>query len=325
MTKVLQFELWRECNCFCRFCTLRQYNNLTPNYLKLEALNTALEELKVINSKMYETVGFIGGEFFQGQLSTDEIRNKFMDLMKCTNDLLNKNLINNVWINASLLIGNQKDFYDTLDIFKDNESKVWVLTSYDTMGRFHSQKMYDTWNKHVLNIKKQFPNIKLNITSILTGDFVLKYLNNEINLHEFAKRYDCSLYFKNPVVPEGYSASHNKTDKESKLAINEEIGYFFPKRSDFLKFLDKFYNDMGDFEYDKLMNMHFKADEVRKNYNNDEERNLKFVRDPDNDVEYYELDDSELLPCGHNAICCSYCDSNACTMCDKYQYKLMRE
>ena len=143
MTKVLQFELWRECNCFCTFCTLREYNHSTPDRLKIEALDTALKELKGINSNIHETVGFIGGEFFQGQLSNIDVKNKFMEIMQYTNDMLNNKLIDNVWINASLLIGNQKDLYDTINVFKNNEDKLWILTSYDTMGRFHSKKMYE--------------------------------------------------------------------------------------------------------------------------------------------------------------------------------------
>ena len=324
MTKVLQFELWRECNCFCTFCTIKKYNRFTPDRLKEKVLDTTLNELKNIDSKIYETVGFIGGEFFQGQLSNELIKNKFFELMEYTNDMLTKGLINNVWINASLLIGDQKDLYNTIEIFKNNEDKLWILTSYDTLGRFHTKKMYETWDYHMLNLKNNFSKIKLNITSILTGDFITKYLNNEINLHELSDRYNSSLFFKNPVVPESHQNDYNGLALETKQNFNNEIGYFFPKRKDFLRFLDKFYNDMGENEFDKLMDMHFKADEVRKNYNNDTERNLKFIRNPNEDVEYYELNDDVPLDCGHNAICNSYCDSTACIMCDKYLYKSMR-
>ena len=105
MSQVLQYELWRECNCKCTFCTLGQDNLHTDNDLKLQSLQTAIDEIRALKKGEHETLGFIGGEFFQGQLSTEELRNKWFELMGCCNDALNNEIVDTVWLNASLLIG----------------------------------------------------------------------------------------------------------------------------------------------------------------------------------------------------------------------------
>jgi hypothetical protein len=44
---------------------------------------------------------------------------------------------------------------------------------------------------------------------------------------------------------------------------------FFPKRSDFLKFLVKFKQVEGDYLYDKIYNIDCRADNMVKNTNDD--------------------------------------------------------
>ena len=68
MSQVLQYELWRECNCKCTFCTLGEDNLKTDTQLKLKSMQTAIDDIKNMKAGEHETLGFIGGEFFQGQL-----------------------------------------------------------------------------------------------------------------------------------------------------------------------------------------------------------------------------------------------------------------
>lgn len=313
MTEVVQYELWRECNCKCTFCTLGNDNEFTPNELKMKSLQTSIDEIKQMTKGEHETLGFIGGEFFQGQLSTKELKDKFFELFEVVNDTLNKGIVNNVWLNVSLLIGNQEDFYKILDMI-DRKDRVWVLTSYDTMGRFHTPKMFETWERHLKKIYEEYPEVSINITSILTGDLIEKYLNNEIDLYKYTKLYNASVYFKNPVQPY-YSTYMSNED------FNKVLGNFFPKRKDMLKFFMKYLQDYGEYEYDRLISTDLRADEVRKNYNNESERNIKFIRDRETLVEYQENLPDELLPCGHNDIYMSYSDSDKCILCDKQMIK----
>ena len=116
----LQFELWQECNSRCKYCYLGENNICTPVELKLKALNDALvflnDEEKIAP---YNTVSYIGGEFFQGQLNTPEIKNRFFDLMHKTAELQIAGKMKEVWIMSTLTIGNQEDLYTALKILKD--------------------------------------------------------------------------------------------------------------------------------------------------------------------------------------------------------------
>ena len=230
--KQLQFELWQECNSKCTFCYLGRNNCKTPDNVKLDNMNRAIQMLSDSKTfEEYDTVAFIGGEFFQGQLNTKEVKDKFMELMSLTANLLNNHIIKHVWIYATLTIGNQQDLYETLDLFKDTTEDFWVLTSYDTMGRFHTPKMEENWSYHMKNIRKLYPNFKFNITTIITGDLIEKYLDGRFSFKYLQKEYDSALFIKLCAGPEGMYSSKQET--------NAELGNFFPKRNEFIKFLIK--------------------------------------------------------------------------------------
>ncbi len=313
MSLQIQYELWRECNCKCTYCTLGIDNCLTSNELKLQSMQTAIDEMKQFKSNEHQTVGFIGGEFFQGQLNTPEIKSKFMELITEANNLLNNNIVKDLWLNASLLIGNQDDFYEAINLIND-KTKLWVLTSYDTIGRFHTSKMLDTWKYHMNKLHNDYPEVKLNTTSILTGDFIEKYLNDEFDIEDFKAKYHTNLFLKTTVKP-GHLSHLTKQE------INDKIGNFFPTQEKFQEFLFTYYSREGEDEYHKLFSNDLRADEVRKNFNDENKRNIKFIRDKNTLEETIDCIDEHIdnLSCGHSSIYQSYVDSDDCSICDKQQ------
>lgn len=321
MGKVKQFELWRECNCKCTFCTLGDDNCKTPDEIKLKNMRDAYNEIRNYKAGEVDTVGFIGGEFFQGQLTDNHkiifgTKWTFMDLMRLCNSLLNNEIIKNVWICASMLIGKQWDLWETLDIFRKsgNLDKVWVLTSWDAEGRFHNPKMVDTWIQNMRTLNWLYPEVRINTTSILTGSFIDMYLDGSFNLDEFKAIYNTSMFFKPPVKPDNML---NLTNEE----INKRIPNFFPTRKKFLQFLMTYKEREGEGAYEQLYSNNLRADEIVKNYNEDDKRGLLFVRDKENMSEHIDnLPDDEniqILPCGHPKMFQSYCDSDKCCVCDK--------
>ena len=313
MSLQIQYELWRECNCKCTYCTLGIDNCLTSNELKLQSMQTAIDEMKQFKSNEHQTVGFIGGEFFQGQLNTPEIKSKFMELITEANNLLNNNIVKDLWLNASLLIGNQDDLYEAINLIND-KTKLWVLTSYDTIGRFHTSKMLDTWKYHMNKLHNDYPEVKLNTTSILTGDFIEKYLNDEFDIEDFKAKYHTNLFLKTTVKP-GHLSHLTKQE------INDKIGNFFPTQEKFQEFLFTYYSREGEDEYHKLFSNDLRADEVRKNFNDENKRNIKFIRDKNTLEETIDCIDehTDNLSCGHSSIYQSYVDSDDCSICDKQQ------
>ena len=210
-------------------------------------------------------------------------------------------------------MGNQKDLYEAIDLI-DDKTKLWILTSYDSIGRFHTPKMLETWQYHMKNIHNLYPEIKLNTTSILTGDFIEKYLNDNIDIKEFKATYHTNLFLKTTVKP-GH-LSHL-----SKQEINDKIGNFFPTQERFQEFLFTFYMREGAEEYHNLFSNDLRADEVRKNYNIDTKRNIKFIRDKQTLEETIDLIDEHIdnLSCGHSTIYQCYVDSDDCCICNKQE------
>ena len=312
MGKQLQFELWEECGNGCKWCYLGNNNKYTPKEVKLNSLQNALYKIQDLsNYPEFDTLSYLGGEFFQGQLKDPEVYDKFMELMRATADLLRQGYIKEVWIYATLTIGSQKDLYDTLELFKGMTDRFWLLTSYDTMGRFHTQKMEDSWKYHMKNIYKLYPDIHFNTTTILTADCIEKYLNNEISFKSMMEEYHTLFFFKqvgcDDCSPREYNQKYNMN--------------FVPKRSEFLKFLAKFKREESEMMWDKLFNIQYRCDVLYRNGNTLDEQMQLNIRHKDSKEEI-ELGgkltrETVVAECGHLKQYHAYCDCDGCVLCDK--------
>ena len=316
----LQFELWQECNSLCKYCYLGTDNRNTPDDIKLNSLRNTIE--KISDLSLYqgehpvEVLSYLGGEFFQGQLNTPEIRDEFFKLMEKTAELFNSQVIKQVWIYATMTIGDQKNLYDTLKLFDMNKGDFWLLTSYDTVGRFHNQKMFDNWDYHMKNIHEKYPLIKFNTTTIITQDLINKYLSGIFSFKEFMNKYHTAMFFKQ-------CGTGNMT-KEFLQSRMDNL--FFPKRNDMIRFLMKFHEEEGPELYDKLFNIYYRADDLYRNYNNISE-SMKLIHRDKTSKNEEQMVDGEIskLPCGHLINYMAYSDCNECVMCDKLKVKKIME
>lgn len=314
MGKTLQYELWQECNNFCTYCTLGDYTITTPVSMKLDALNKAIDEIKTLKQGEVSSLGFIGGEFFQGQLNNKEVHETFFKLMRLVNELLNKEVISELWLNATLTIGKQEDLYNVIELI-DQKSKLWILTSYDSRGRFRSSQKLKNWEKHLATIHTKYPEVHVNTTSIITGDFIDNYLNGSFNIELFKNTYKTSLFLKTPVKPDDKCNLSN-------VELNKLFGYeFFPTRDKFKKFLLTFKSKEGDEAFEALFSNELKAEELHKNFNDNQLRNVTFTRTKDF-IEALDCDkdlkEIGVLPCGHPSIYNCYSDQDGCAVCDKF-------
>lgn len=308
----LQFELWQECNSLCKYCYLGTENRSTPDFLKIKTLDDVYEKISDMEiykgDKPVDALSYLGGEFFQGQLNTPEIKEKFMKVMKKTAELLKNEYIKQVWVYATMTIGDQKDLYEMLDLFDFSKGQFWLLTSYDTIGRFHTQKMLDNWEYHVKNIQEKYPKIRFNTTMIVTQDLINRYLNDEFTFNEFSAKWKTSLFFKQC----GWS---NLTKAEMNARMNN---MFFPTRESMLSFLMKFYRVEGEDMYDRLFNINYRADNLYRNFNNTKQHMELHHRFKDRkNEEKSEGGDVPVLPCGHLIYYAAYSDSDECVLCDK--------
>lgn len=310
--KQLQFELWQECNSRCTYCYLGKGNRNTPDEYKLRSLKNTLEKISDLSIyDEYDTLSYLGGEFFQGQLSNPEVREAFMKVMEMTAWLQKNGYIKEVWIYATMTLGDQKDLFDTLKLFDcSEEHPFWLLTSFDTIGRFHNPKMLDTWITTMEKVHELYPHIRINTTTILTGHLINMYLNGEFSFKEFMEKYHTSFFFK----------QCGQGDYPSKQAMNDAVGYFFPKRADFLKFLTKFRKEESDLMWDKLFNVHYRADVLYRNFSEEGKEMLLNIRHKDSKLEVETAFTNEMMTmdCGHVIAYQAYLDSDKCVLCDKH-------
>lgn len=312
-SKSLQFELWQECNSLCDYCYLGKDNRFTSDARKLDSLRAAYAKISdMSNYPEFNVLGFIGGEFFQGQLANPEVRQEFFKLMRKAAQLYNDRVIRQVWICATMTIGHQKDLYEVLDLFNDHQG-VWIISSWDTKGRFKTDKMFKTWDFHMRNIKKLYPDIKFNVTTILTADLISKYLANEISFKDMMDDYGLHFFFKQCGLILGDGNDHTLEDMmKNKIKSNQILPWFFPTRSQFLKFLIKFKQQESADMWGRLFNVKYRADELYRNFNDGRECTTHRYKDTTG-----EVDDSVMTDCGHPIVYRAYIDSHECVLCDK--------
>ena len=317
-SKSLQFELWQECNNNCKFCYLGHENRRTPKDVKLSSLQRALNIISDENNyPEYNTIGFIGGEFFQGQLKDADVRSLFFKVMKKTADLYNSKKIKQVWISATLTIGHQQDLYQTLRLFNDHND-IWIITSWDTIGRFKSDKMKNTWDFHMKNLRKEFPQIKINICTILTDDCITKYLDGKLSFQAMMHEYNASFFFKQCGCIYNKSSESSFADQmKAKQLSNIILPGFFPTRKKFINFLKLFKEQETEDMWMRLFNIKYRADNLFRSFNDGSIDTYHRFKDTKG-----EVDDSDPMPCGHPFVYCAYIDSDACVLCDKQKLSL---
>lgn len=311
--RTLQFELWQECNNDCTFCYLGKENKKTKDDLKIASLKRTYDKISDIsNYPEFNCIGYIGGEFFQGQLRNSEVRSEFFKLMSKTAELYNSGVIEQVWISATLTIGSQSDLYETLNLFNNHEG-VWIITSWDTLGRFKSDKMRSTWDFHMKNLKKKYPDIKLNICTILTDDCISKYLSGELSFQKMIKEYDASFFFKQcGCIYNSAREDSFEDQRRAKIFSNEILPGFFPTRKKFIDFLRLFREQETSDMWSRLFNIKLRADNLYRSFNDGSTDIYHRFKDTRG-----EVDDSAPMPCGHPFVYASYIDSDACCLCDK--------
>ena len=310
-----QFEVWTECNSRCKFCYLSTSNIKTPDNIKIKQMKEIIKRIQDPSfCDRFNKVAFIGGEFFQGQLKNPEVKKIFMSMFDIVSELLEEGKLDEVWCCATLTIGEQEDMYEVLSKFKD-KSKVWILTSYDTVGRFHTPAMKEQWLNNMQKLRDTYPNIKINITSILTGDLIDKYLDGTLDLFGIAERFQAAIFLK-PACPIDRDLESQYTKEET----NQIIHNFFPTREKFMSFLYKFKENESEFMYDKLFNMKYRSDYL---YRFEEGEMHCSHRVKESQQEFYDkfVKDNTVNVCGHSTQYQIYLDSDKCAVCDKERLK----
>ena len=237
----LQFELWKDCPHNCGFCFNKPWRHNFNKKIKLINLDYALNYLNTNDLSGYDFIGYIGGEFFTGALRDSEVRYNFYKLIEKTCELLNNGVFKRFQFTANLLYLNEfdeQDFFDFLEYLRlhTDLSKCLLCTSYDTKYRFNNDKELENWKRLMKLLKGSalYRKLNLHVETIPTQAFIDLVLNDEFNIIEFKKEFQCAFDIADIHTGYGY---------KTKLEMQKDLPEFFPKREDFLKFLTKVFSD----------------------------------------------------------------------------------
>lgn len=348
--KTFQWELWKCCNNLCSFCYLGKEARHTGKKRQLKSLSDLKFALSNLDFDKYNSISLIGGEFFQGQLKDADVKKAFMETIEILGNYYLDKKIGSIWISATLTIGDQEDLYETVNLLdkigvrpnpKYGASGLWICTSWDAKGRFHSENNKLNWEYHMKNLEVKYPWIKKNTTIILTQNFCEDYITGDFIPEEFMKKFETGLFYKSPGPTEEMAYGANEfrglaaCNEEGKIneyltfikkQMTKEAGFnFFPKRSTFRKFLIK-YAKQDPQTYDRLFNINFRADELYVNFNEKEvpeiqKRNKITTEESLESIESVANPNCLLRPDikKHNAFYAGYADCNECMICDRVQ------
>lgn len=311
--KAIQFELWQNCNNNCAFCYLNKGRVLISPDKMIQNIESAE---KILNDKdrmkQYNCVGFIGGEFFQGQLSTKELKQSFIVLMQKLNQMLLNKEILEVWITASLMNDNLQDLFDSFDCFEfdkfDDDCRIFMCTSYDTKGRFKSVHQKEQWYKNLEEVKNRYPKLFLHTQIITTQSFLEEVESGEFSFARLDKLSGAD--YKLPGSFRAYYTDEIKNEESYPnhlRSIKSEFPdkFFVEHRDDFIKFLRRLAEFYG---IDKLLQ-----------FADNKARSMTLISFSDEHTildRWSEDNHNENAKCGHPYDSYAYLDSNKCARCD---------
>lgn len=251
MRRFIQYNMWKNCRNHCEFCFNRGYKT-SDDKDKIRILDFVLSKLLDSETDSYNEIGFIGGEFFDNQLENEEVRNKFYKLFNVCKDRINKGLLDKVYVATSLVFDAEKYLFPFINYL----SKLGILdktlfcTSFDLKYRFHKEEDLELWKKNMMEIQN-YLNGKLVHTEIIVTQFLIdSILRNEFDLIEFTKTYNTTIDFIEPTFTEFFA---------SRKEMIEKMPDFFPRRSDFIKFV-KEYSNKGIIDLNSFLSIKLRSD-----------------------------------------------------------------
>ena len=300
--RTLQVELWEDCNYRCPFCYLGDNRRLTTPEQKLVAIQKTNDILNSLDDK-YDAFGIIGGEFFDNQLSTTELKSSFLCLIHRLDRMVDLGIFKQIWVTSALL-SDVSNIFNYLFSDLKHKDKFLICTSYDTSGRFTTTTR-DIWFKNISYIRNC--GFKVHIQVILTSDFIEEALTTDI-----LDVLSCGnmLDFKTPTPhrDEYIDSVLNKGDKNYRDIIQENMSkfsesFFINDRDKFLEFIIKIKDKFGKEKVEAFCSNKVRSDKLH-------------LISKDIIIKDRWSDGIENAPCGHpwDSYCYKYEDK--CARCD---------
>lgn len=244
MSGFIQFELWKDCNHDCPFCTAR---GIKKSRDKVAACKYA-KDILTKDIKPYDSISLIGGEFFDGQLADSRVRQEFYSLVDLIAEGIAIGRFGRFLICTSFMYADVRPFWEFIvrlqQVDKSLTKYLMVCTSWDSEYRFTSAT-FSNWEYNIKLLKDTLPETRLHVESIMTGFLVDRFLEGSFSAKSFERHIGCTLDFNTPFKCHGAF--------RDKMEMQEELPNFFPKRKDFLTFLHQNLNQ-EEIDLSRLLN-----------------------------------------------------------------------
>ena len=257
MSNFIQFELWKDCNNGCKFC----FNKGQSKIDKLKSLIQVKQRILDLDFKNIQGIAFIGGEFFDNQLSDDIVNTEFFNLFDIVNSLLEKKIINFCFFTSSLILDRNNYLVPFLDFLKKSGylEKYTICTSYDLKYRFHNNGE-ERWKDNILFLKNNYPELKVHTEIILSGFLIDAVLSDRFNIKDFSREFNTKVDFLEPESGLYYY------DKQEMI---KDLPDFFPTKKAFIDFIKKEAFVNKSIDLDRFLSPDLRANSLYFHYNGD--------------------------------------------------------
>lgn len=233
MLNSIQFELWKNCCHNCDFC-FNIYSKASTQKDKRRILRNTKFCLETKDLTKYERIGFIGGELLDPRQFEEKTLILFKELIDYIKDVLDQHPQITFYITTALL-------FEDLTLVKylaeyvsklPSKNRWYICTSYDSKGRFHNKNHLNLFYKNMKFLQQYGLNVHVEV--LPTQHFIEEVLADRFNPKVFEKEFNCKI---------DYSDLNSGFYWKDKFDMQKDVPYFFPKRSDFIKFLKKCYQE----------------------------------------------------------------------------------
>lgn len=292
--KCLQFYLWDNCIQGCDFCFLSKDRVISNTQEKKDILAKTCDIVRE-QSHRYDTIGLMGGEFFQGQI--DKCEEEFFELIRVIRD----SNVRQVWLSATLTRLLNAQFYKVLEFLRNKS--ITICTSWDYQGRF-KEGQKEIWEQNIKSLLER--SYFVNVTIILTQAFIDKIVKDHWILDSIPghKVFRLPTTFLNGILGKE-SLSHDEYRKEfKKNLIHFPQDFAIKDKLSLYKVIKIIYNKFG-------------IDKIRILVSNSNRSDDTYLMNKGIKVLNRKINKMENAPCGHqifNSFC--YENEDTCVLCD---------
>lgn len=276
--ELVQVRMWLDCINHCSFCSEQNFERNTTVEQKRTRIVKTTEFIKNLGTNR---IGIIGGEFFNDQLRGCE--NEWILLMEAMRDTGAE-----IFINSNLL---HKQYYldETIEILGQ---KLLICTSYDEVGRFHTQEIRENWFKKINELHDA--GVNLFCTSVPTQEL----FETNFQLPEWLGHN-----LEDPHLGLDWYLSVDKAHYHE-LLVSQNTWFNLPKRATAIRWMRSHIPTIKNY----VNYQHTHSDRI---YGFDSFDNIVIENKG-------RLDTADYInpKCGHHYYSQCYADSDKCMMCD---------